>query len=73
MFACNISEASLISEESETGGNDVAKMIFLPAMAVGLMALYLISRNRRIEFELETKMEPREPIGGGTMMEAGIE
>jgi hypothetical protein len=51
----------------------MAKMIFLPAVAVGLTALYLITRNRRIEFELETKMEPREPVGGGTMMEAGIE
>jgi hypothetical protein len=51
----------------------MAKLIFLPAMAVGLTALYLISRNRRIEFELETKMEPREPVAGGTMMEAGIE
>ena len=50
----------------------MAKMIFLPAVAVGLTALYLITRNRRIEFELETKMEPREPVGG-TMMEAGIE
>jgi hypothetical protein len=51
----------------------MAKLILLPAMAMGLTALYLISRNRRIEFELETKMEPREPVGGGTLMEAGIE
>jgi hypothetical protein len=51
----------------------MAKMIFVPAVAVGLTALYLITRNRRIEFEVETKMEPREPVGGGTMMEAGIE
>lgn len=51
----------------------MAKLILVPALAVGLTALYLISHNRRIEFELETKMEPREPAGGGTMMEAGVE
>jgi len=50
----------------------MAKLIIFPAMAMGLTALYLISRNRRLEFELETKMEPREPAGG-TLMEAGIE
>jgi hypothetical protein len=51
----------------------MAKLIILPAMAMGLTALYLITKNRHIEFEAETKIEPREPIGGGTMMEAGIE
>ena len=51
----------------------MAKLIILPAMAMGITALYLMSRNRRLEFEVETKIEPREPIGGGTMMEAGIE
>jgi hypothetical protein len=53
----------------------MAKLIILPAFAASLAALYLITRNRRLEFELETKMEPVEPDrgGGGTMMEAGIE
>ena len=51
----------------------MAKLIILPAMAMGITALYLMSRNRRLEFEVETKIEPREPTGGGTMMEAGIE
>ena len=51
----------------------MAKLILLPAMAVGLTALYLITRHRRHEFEAETNMEPREPIGGGAMMEAGVE
>ena len=51
----------------------MAKVLFLEALAVSLAAIYLLSRNRKLEFELETKIEPREPIGGGTMMEAGIE
>jgi hypothetical protein len=51
----------------------MAKLLLVPAMAVGLTALYLISRNRRLEFELETRMEPREPVAGDGLMEAGIE
>ena len=52
----------------------MTKMIFLPAVAVSLAALYLFSKNRHIEFELEGKVEPKEPaVAGGTMMEAGIE
>ena len=52
----------------------MAKIIVLPALAVILSALYLLSRNRHIEFELETKVEPKEPkVAGGTLMEAGIE
>jgi len=50
----------------------MAKLILVPAMAMGLTALYFISRNRRLEFELETKMEPRDRETGGTIMEAGI-
>ena len=56
----------------------MAKMLFLPAVAVSLAALYLISRNRKFEFELETKLEPREHhdesrANIANVMEEGIE
>ena len=52
----------------------MTKLIFLPAVAVSLAALYLFSKNRHIKFDFEGEFEPREPnAADGTMMEAGIE
>ena len=34
--------------------------LLVPTLAVGLVSLYFISRNRKIELEVEMKMEPKE-------------
>ena len=39
--------------------------LLIPALAIGLASAYYISRNRKLEFEVEVKMEPKE--GNPTM------
>jgi hypothetical protein len=52
----------------------MAKLILVPALAVGLGAFFYLKRHRHHDEVPEDKpMYPAETPGGGTMMEAGIE
>ena len=45
--------------------------LLIPVLAVGLASAYYISRNRKLEFEVELKMEPKDTNPTMTVMGDG--
>lgn len=39
--------------------------LLILALAAGLVSLYFISKHRKLEFEVEMKMEPKDEVADG--------